>query len=252
MFLELLVILLPTIFALSIEVVSKEMKERPYYRIGIIGFGILLSGLTWLQIYRAHKQAAKEQEIAIEETSERVSSKVSESVSRSVTKSVSEQYTETINSLQSKIGSLESQLATQGKNVELIKSSNIVTGKQPIQVELANPGSLPVGESPLDIHASEMQATPNPQFGKHARQIIVTTNKVMNGGKALVTCKNKINRGEVWISGSDMRMGGGGMQDENTFLSGITVPNWSPSSPLVITLYFDEDDLGACKVTPLF
>jgi hypothetical protein len=236
MFLELLVILLPTIFALSIEVVSKEMKERPYYRIGIIGFGILLSGLTWLQIYRAHKQAAKEQEIAIEETSERVSSKVSESVSRSVTKSVSEQYTETINSLQSKIGSLESQLATQGKNVELIKSSNIVTGKQPIQVELANPGSLPVGESPLDIHASEMQATPNPQFGKHARQIIV----------------NKINRGEVWISGSDMRMGGGGMQDENTFLSGITVPNWSPSSPLVITLYFDEDDLGACKVTPLF
>jgi hypothetical protein len=97
-----------------------------------------------------------------------------------------------------------------------------------------------------------MGATPNPQFGKNAKQLILTTNKVINGGRVVVTCKNKINNGFAFISGANMLLGGsGGMQDENTYVSGISSPNWSPDFPLIVTLFYDEDDLGACKVRPL-
>lgn len=79
------VVILPTIFALGIEVVSKEIREHPYWRIGVIVFGIGLSSLTWFQMSQATKVANREQERAIE----RVSAKVSESVSKSVSESVS-------------------------------------------------------------------------------------------------------------------------------------------------------------------
>src|SRR5216684_158795 len=148
------VVLLPTLFAVGIEVVSKEIKAHPYWRIAVLAFGLGLSALTWFQMSQATKAANTERAKAIVETSEKVSAQVSESVSKSVTKALSDQYTGTINSLQGQIGTLQAQLATQGKNVDAIKSSNIVTGKAPIKVELANLGALPVGEVPLDIKVS--------------------------------------------------------------------------------------------------
>jgi hypothetical protein len=250
--LALIVVILPTLFALGIEVVSKEIKDHRYWRIGVIAFGVGLSALTGFQMSQAHKEARVDQEAAIVDTSRRVSAAVSESVTQSVTKAVSEQYTQTINELHSEIGSLQAQLAAQSKKVDLIQGSNIVTGKEPIRVEIANPSVLRTGEPQLSIHASAMPVGPNPQYGKNARQIILTTNKVMNGGRVRITCKNKINQGSATISGAGVIMrGGGGMIDEKTYVSGIGSPNWSPDFPLVVTLYFDEDDLGPCTITPL-
>jgi hypothetical protein len=42
------------------------------------------------------------------------------------------------NTLQSQVFSLESQLSEQSKNVDIIKRSNIVTGKNPVRVEITN------------------------------------------------------------------------------------------------------------------
>lgn len=248
MYLEFLVIILPTLFGLSIELVSKSIRERWYYRLGVVLFGLSLSGLTWLQISRSHKAAAKEQQTAIEETSKRVSASVSESVSKNVSKSVSEQYAQTINTLQLKIGSLEGQLSEQGKSVDIIKRSNIVTDKNPIKVEITNQNALPAGQAPLDIHASQLAGNPIPEYGKNARQIILTTNRVMDGARVRITCKNRINQCNATLPDAGAILGGGRAIDEHTCLSSIDSPNWSPDRPLVVTLFFDEDDVGECTI----
>jgi hypothetical protein len=247
--LSLMVVILPTLFAIGIEVVPEKIKKHLYWPIGVVAFGVGLSVLTGFQMFRANKIAAADRQSAIVETSQRVSESVSESVSRSVTKSVSEQYTQTINGLQLQIGTLEAQLTAQGRKVDVIRGSNIVTGKEPIKVEVTNqPPGAPAGPA---VRVSRMFVTPRPQYGKMAMQFILTTDRVMNGGKALLHCQNKINNGTAQISGASITAGGGGMQDQNTFKAWIDAPNWAPSSPLVITLYFDEPDLGKCDITLL-
>lgn len=60
--LAVLVVILPTLFAVVLEAVSKEIKERPYWRIGVLAFGVGLSALTWLQIARADSLHGHEQQ----------------------------------------------------------------------------------------------------------------------------------------------------------------------------------------------
>src|SRR5580700_154137 len=60
--LTVLVVLLPTLFAVVLEAVNKEIKEHPYWKIGVLAFGIGLSALTWLQISRADKTHGREVE----------------------------------------------------------------------------------------------------------------------------------------------------------------------------------------------
>jgi hypothetical protein len=124
-----LVILLPTLFALSIELVSKEIKEHPYWRFGVAIFGIGLSGLTWFQISRADKLATAERQAVTAEVSE------------NVRKTVTEQYERTVTEQRLENDELKKALAAQGKDVSVIKSSNIVTGKKPVKVEITNPPS---------------------------------------------------------------------------------------------------------------
>src|SRR5882672_6302133 len=97
------VVLLPTIFAVVIELVTEDIKKHKFWRIGIVAFGVLISVLTFYQIHRADRVAVKDREDAIQKTSEKVSASVSasvsESVSKSVTKSVTDQYSGTIRDL---------------------------------------------------------------------------------------------------------------------------------------------------------
>jgi hypothetical protein len=237
---EFLAVILPTLFAVGIEVVSKKIKDHRYWRFGVIAFGVVVSILTGFQIWKAKEEANADRQGAITETSDRVS--------KSVSQSVSQQYAQTINNLQLQIESLKHQLDAEGKNVEAIKGSNLLTGKKPIPVEVTNPEGMPARE----IHVSAMFVEPNNQYGKRAKQFILTTNRVMNGGRVRITCQNKFTQASAVISGANFSSGGGGgMQDDRTYVSGIAAPNWSPDFPLVLTLYFDEDDVGSCKITPL-
>jgi len=133
------VVLLPTLFAVGIEVVSKEIKQHPYWRVAVLAFGIGLSALTWFQMSRANKIASTDRQAAIVETSKQVSAAVSESVTKAVTK----QYQDVVADQKKQISDLQAQVAAQGKDVSVIKGSNIVTGKNPIKVEIANTQAAP-------------------------------------------------------------------------------------------------------------
>lgn len=242
--LAILVVILPTAFAIAVELVSKDIKDRPYWRVVVLVFGFGTSGLTGYQMWRADDHAARDRQEAILETS----AKVSESVTKSVGKTLSEQYADTINELQGKIGSLEAQLRTQGKKVDVIGQSNIVTGKNPIRVEVTNPSTAGGGEPTLNIHASSMVTAPQIQYGQHATQIILTTNIRMHGAHVTFLCKDKLNRGEALISGSNYVEGGGRLDDEHTFQVDIGAPDWAPDFPLVVTFFHDVDLLGTCYI----
>jgi len=244
------VVLLPTIFAVVLELVNDEIKKSIGWRIGVMVFGLSLSVLTAYQMVRATKAANTDREQAIRETSTDVSASVSESVSKSVTKSVSDQYTQTINTLQGKISTLQAQLSVQGRKVDVIGKSNIVTGKSPIRVEVTNPGELSAGETKLDIKVSSIQGVPNPKYGKNAIQLIMTTNKIMQGARVAIECKNKISQGSETLAGVSGTMGGGSLVDDHTYQTGIESPNWTPERPLVVTLYSDGYVLP-CSVKPL-
>ncbi len=243
--LEAFVVIGPTAFAITVEIVSEKVRKDPFWKWGVAVFGIALSALTYWQIGRQEKSASVEQKQAVE----RVSAEVTTNVTASVTKAVGEQYQGIVKNLTDQIGVLKGQLESQGKKVDVISNSNIVTGKSPIKVELTGGPSLS-GQTPLEIRASELPVEPNPQYGKAAREIILTTNRVMNGAHASIHCLSKINNGTAQIAGTTTQMGGGGMGQNNTFEVDIDAPNWAPSHPLVVTIFFDGPDWKGCTITP--
>jgi hypothetical protein len=56
------VVSLPTVFAGVVEVISEEIRKHPYWRIGVLLFGVALSALTYLQISRSDTKANKERD----------------------------------------------------------------------------------------------------------------------------------------------------------------------------------------------
>jgi len=150
------VVLLPTLFAVVLELVNKEIKESGYWRVGVMAFGLSLSALTAHQMVRATETANPDRNSAIVETSQHVSAAVSESV----TKAVTEQYAGMIADQKNQIKELHGQLTAQGKDVSAIKSSDFVTGKKPIKVEVTDAqvsrnqvGSIVMTTSPVkSIH----------------------------------------------------------------------------------------------------
>lgn len=244
------VIIFPTLFAIGLELINEDIRKRRNWRWGVLLFGLCLSALTWWQQVRAVRQAATDRQEAIGHTADRIAKQTTENV----TDAMGKQYGGLITSLTKQIGDLQGQLAEQGKKVAAIGQSNIVTGKKPVAVVVTNPAAAGLGgELPLAIQVATLPATPNPQYGKNARQFIPTTNKVMNGGRVVVTCSaGKINQGSAQIAGvGGMMSSGGGIQDDHTYVSGISLPNWAPNFPLLITLYFDSDSLGMCQFKPL-
>ncbi|HEV2489795.1 MAG TPA: hypothetical protein VGT03_08300 [Candidatus Acidoferrales bacterium] len=241
------VVIGPTLFAISVELMSEGVRKHWLWRYVVIIFGLSLSALTLWQISRQETSANIAQESAIE--------RVASETSQKVTQTISEQYKGIVSNLTDQIGTLKGQLASQAKDLSVIKGSNIVTGKKPVKVEVTNPTAPSSGEIPLDVHVSKLrEATPIPQYGKNAIKFLLTTNKTMNGGRVRVECsKGKINQGaaDILNAGVILRGGAGGVLDDHTFVSSIGSPNWSPNFPLTVTLYYDSDDLGECKFTPL-
>jgi hypothetical protein len=173
-------------------------------------------------------------------------------------RTVADENGKVVSVLNGTIGKLTDLVASQQSQINDIHNSNIVTGNKPVKVEIqkddrAAPAPAPAGEAPLDIKIASVPAPLNPAYGKNALQFILTTNKVMEGGRVRINCKNRFNQVAATISGAGVIMSGGrgGKIDDNTYDTSISSPNWSPSFPLVITVYFDEDALGACAFRPL-
>jgi hypothetical protein len=196
------VIAIPFLVTVGATVLTLKLPHERHYRkfvICAIVTGLAFSGITYWQQVRAARQAVNDRDKAISDTADRVAKKTTENV----TDAMGKQYGAIITEMTTQNGNLRAQLTEQGKKEDTISGSNIVTGKRPIRVELAN-GSLPAGDVPLEIHAAGMQGTTSLlQYGKYARQLILTTNRVMvNGAHASIICEHKINHGTVWIAGS--------------------------------------------------
>src|SRR5579859_395677 len=243
------VVILPTVFALGIEVVSKEIKEHPYWRIGVLAFGIGLSALTWFQISRATKAATVDRENAIVETSRRVSATVSESVSKSVTKSVSEQYQQTIDRLQGQIGTLQTQLAAQGQKVDVIGQSNIVTGKRPVKVELATPPPVPQPQIQgiTVLSQTQLPSSPYPD-APFALRVALQPSTAMQPVVFGVVCDNDVLYADLKAGGENYTgliqssKGRLNLEDNKTpnqksWAWKVDSPAFSPEVPWVVILY---------------
>lgn len=78
--------------------------------------------------------------------------------------------------------------------------------------------------------------------------MILTTPVVMNGARVQIKCNGKVNTVSAWLSGTSFAIGRAELIDGHTIRVQIDTPNWSPSNPLVVTIYGDED-LGHCGIS---
>lgn len=132
-----IVVVLPTLGSLGLALLDEKIRKDRRLCFGLIGFGIVVSALTWIQMSRATRMAQADQRAAIQDTSR----SVSESVSKTVSDALKQQYQTTIADLQRQIGTLQAELARQGKKVDVISGSNVITGKKPIPVQITNSGA---------------------------------------------------------------------------------------------------------------
>jgi hypothetical protein len=109
---------------------SEDAQQYIKWRYWLVAVAVLLGALSWWQQSRAIRASSADREKAITETSKQVSA--------DVTKVVTSQYAQMIADQKAQILQLQNQLVAQGRDVRLIKGSNIVTGKSPVKVEVTN------------------------------------------------------------------------------------------------------------------
>lgn len=160
-FLGWFVIAIPFLLAVGATVLTLRLpSEKHYWKFlwGAVLVGLLFSVITYWQQVRAARLAEQNQQTAIDETAKKVAKQTTDNV----TDAVGKQYKEMIASLTAQNQSLASQLSAQGKDVNAIKSSSIVTGKKPIKVEVTNPSQpSPDGEHLPNISWTQEEVKKN-------------------------------------------------------------------------------------------
>ncbi len=237
------VVIAPTIFALGIEVIDKRTRETTKWRVGIIVFGVALSGLTLWQQTSERRASAKERETAIKETSQQVAAETS----KQVTKAVTEQYSQMVADQKKQISELQSELVAQRKDVATIKSSNIVTGKGPIPVKVMNepPPAAAVAQVE-NLRMSWEPETSTHNDAPYAKKITIQADAPVNPIKLAIVCDVPIKYGEVrMVDPATMFFGGNEIyeKDAHIYIINMTTQGTAllrPDAPLVVHLYSDR------------
>jgi hypothetical protein len=220
---------------------AEDEKRHMKWRYVLVGVGAIFSLLAWWQQERSLQAAKKDRDAAVKQTSDQVT--------KSVTEALGNQYKELINSLTTQIGELKGQLTVQGKDVNLIKSSNIVTGKNPVRVEVTNPGTPDGGPPKLSVFEVG-PTTPNPAVAAHEKTLLVVTDKAVSPVRMTVQCDGGLENISPWILGSSGLMGSGIMKlSPKSIQFGIDSPAFTPKSPLRLSIYYNEDRLEPCTVS---
>jgi hypothetical protein len=132
-----IVIVFPFAFSIAVLFMPSQQENKGRHmkwRTAVVVIGIIFSLTTWWQQSRSAKAFDLQRQQAIQQTAEKTA--------ESVTRTISKLYESLIGNLNQQIGSLQRELAKQGKDVTTIKQSNIVTGKNPVKVEVMNQSSV--------------------------------------------------------------------------------------------------------------
>jgi hypothetical protein len=236
------VVMLPFLFAIGVELVPKEQRDDRRWKWGIIAFGLLLSIVTFFQMQRATTAAKADKDGAIVETSTRVSA--------SVTKAVTEQYQGLIADQKKQISDLQAQVTEQGRDVSVIKGSNIVTGKHPIKVEVEAPQRpTPKIEGITVLSVTQLPSSPYPE-APYGIRVVVQATTTLQPTQLGLECDHDILRadftaGENFTGMTETATGkmnnADGKPNDKTWAIRVTTPAFSPEVPWIMKLYGKEE-----------
>jgi len=216
------------------------------WRYGLGASLILYGGLVWWQQSRAIREASKDRETAITDTSKKVAA--------DVTKAVTEQYSQMIADQKSRIGELQGQLSEQTKDLRVIKGSNIVTGKQPFKVEVTNGSQTASPAAPIltGIRIASQKRIPSDDPNlPYGLEIVVQTDTDIEPVAIAVICDGVIGKGNGAFSQGGvytMMKEGLAAGHQNVFITEWKSPTWTPQDPIVMHL-FSEGPVKAISVT---
>jgi len=194
LFLNWFVVAIPFLVTVGATVLALKLPhERHYWKFvaGAVVIGLAFSGLAYWQQIRATRQAIGDRDTAIMETSKRVA----EETTKNVTKALGEQYKGIINSLTAQVGELKGQIAAQGRDVGIIKGSNIVTGKTPVKVEVINPTTVSGTQAPLEVeHVQLLKSAESSKYtdAPFANKLVLQSNVPINPARFAIHFSNAI------------------------------------------------------------
>jgi hypothetical protein len=105
-------------------------------------------------------------------------------------------------------------------------------------------------QEPLKITHYFLGAIPgrfNPEIAPYRGNFLVLTNKIITPVRLLVTCDGEIvqTAGNVLGTGAMMEGGWGGKgKNKNEYGIGILSPAWTPTNPLLVTLYTNQKQIN--------
>jgi hypothetical protein len=149
---------------------------------------------------------------------------------RAVDKALVERYSENLATQQTL---LNTQQGTFDRCVLYLSQQN---APEPLKLTLLNMGNL----------------KPDTKRGAHSISFLVLTNRTMTPFRGDFVCDHAIDYLDVSVVGSGAMIGGSGRLEFNLFRIEIQAPAFSPVSPLMVTLYYNEDDAGTCGIRNQF
>jgi hypothetical protein len=139
---------------------------------------------------------------------------------------------QTINSLQATLGQQQGTLNSQQSTTN---SCVVALGK----------ASIP---EPL---TTTVQFLPSDNFteAKHRTYLLAFTNKPRPSPvKGMVGCEKNVTRISLWVLGTGTLAGGASPVSNGVSDWELDSPGWTPTSPIVFTVFHDEDDIGKCGI----
>lgn len=209
-----------------------ERKESPMmhkrWRIAFIVVAVAYTAIAWWQIKVSDSSADRDRRNAIQETSDRVA------------KEVNDKNAQTIDDLKGKINTLQDQLADAQKEIKRIGSSNIVTGKNPVKVEVTNGSKM--AEAPpavvQHVHISQRQVPSTRDDAPYGLEVTLQTDVMQQPTAFVIECDADITEGSFYVTGSTMmtNIHRGVLDNKKQFYFSFGTPPFTPQAPIVVTL----------------
>jgi hypothetical protein len=215
----------------------KTDTHRLAYKAGFILCGLVSCGLVGLQTYRnSTGQKSLTQQIS------GLKSDLTDTKSQ-VTDARREQQTEIARREQAEKDLKE---IVQGSGMSTRKGVIEDIKKSPIKVDIS--GGSP--EEALRLSANSIGVIPAYNEDNHVNQgtFALTTNKIVTPVRMLVSCEGDIDIASATIAGTNTVSSGGwgGKFSTKQYGVGINSPAWSPSTPLLVTVYASQNP-GRCS-----